>query len=276
MPDELTAPPPVQPDFHKPSTYNSRGANLLKAKITQTKRISVALETNGRGFIGFIVQLPGAFVRGKTEDEALSKVDSEVKAYTKWLGAEIPVDYDVHVSQRHSCALTVEDADSEILLDEDKPAMNDREFREFRDLTTYSGETFFALYSGAELRNWVDDSKIRKTFYGETPRTILEIVEHVNGTQYYYLSRVGLKPRERTRDFLQTRRNCLSYLQELFEEQGNDQIFQVDNEKWTLRKVLRRFVWHDRIHAKAIVRMMQKQKRLGLIADFRDPFHFTA
>lgn len=29
-------------------------------------------------------------------------------------------------------------------------------------------------------------------------------------------------------------------------------------EKWSLRKVLRRFIWHDRIHAKAMYRMAVK------------------
>jgi hypothetical protein len=48
----------------------------------------------------------------------------------------------------------------------------------------------------------------------------------------------------------------------------------MDDEEWTVRKILRRFVWHDRIHGKAIVRIMQKQKQLGLIAGFEDPFHF--
>jgi len=245
-----------------------------KSDIARARRISVALETNGRGFIGFIVQLQGAYVRGKTEEEALSKVDSEVGLYAKWLGAEPPVHYDIHVSQRHTCTLTVEDADSEILLDDDKSPVSDHAFKEFCDLATYSGETFYALYRNAELENWVDERRIRKTFYGETPKTIREILEHVNGTQYYYLSRANLTLKERTRDFLQSRRNCLVVLRDLFQEQHDDQLFRVDNEEWTLRKILRRFVWHDRIHGKAIVRIMQKQKQLGLIGGFEDPFHF--
>ena len=245
-----------------------------EADITGTRRISVAFETNGRGFIGFIVQLPGAYVRGKTEEEALSKVDSEVQSYAKWLGVEPPVRYRALVSQRHTCALTVEDADSEILLEEDKSPTSDHEFMELHDLVSYSGETFHALFRSAELENWVDEGRIRKTFYGEAPRTIREIFDHVNGTQYYYLSRAKLRPKERVGDFLQTRQNCLYSLRELFEQQCNDQVFQVDNEEWTLMKILRRFIWHDRIHGKAIVRIMRKQKELGLIVDFQDPFHF--
>ncbi len=246
-----------------------------KGDIADVKRISVALETNGRGFIGFIAQLPGAYVRGKNEEEALSKVDGEVRSYARWLAVEAPVDYDICVSQRHHCSLMVEDADSEILLDGDRSAMNDHEFKELHELATYSGETIYRLYKNAELRDWVDESRVRKTFYGETPKTIQEIFGHVNGTQYYYLSRADLMSRERTSDFLQARHDCLSRLQEFFEQQDNDRIFHVDNEEWTLRKVLRRFVWHDRIHAKSIVRIMKKQKQLGLVVGFEDPFRFV-
>lgn len=256
------------------TTQGRTDLQKTKADITGTKRISVAFETNGKGFIGFIVQLPGAYVRGKTEEEALSKVGSEVQSYAKWLGVGPPVRYEVLVSQRHPCALTVEDADSEILLEEDKSPMNDRKFMELHDLVSYSAETFHALFRSAELENWVDEGRIRKTFYGDVPKTIREIFDHVNGTQYYYLSRANLRPKEQVGDFLQTRQNCLNSIRELYEQQRNDQVFQVDNEEWTLMKILRRFIWHDRIHGKAIVRIMRKQKQLGLIIDFEDPFHF--
>jgi hypothetical protein len=245
-----------------------------KAAMSRAKQISVALETNGKGFIGFIVQLPGAFVRGKTEEEALSKVEREVRSYVRWIDVEPPDRYEVNVSQRHLCTLTVEDADSEILLDEDKSPSTDDRFIELCDLVSYSGETFYSLFRSAELKDWVDQSRVRRTFYGEMPKTIREIFDHVNGTQYYYLSRAEPKARERIKDFLLTRQNCLSALSELFDQKRNYQLFQVDNEEWTLMKILRRFIWHDRIHGKAIVRVMRKQKQLGLITGFDDPFHF--
>ena len=50
--------------------------------------LSIAFETNGRGYLGFICELPGAFVRGQTLEEALAKVEREVKRYQKWLGNE--------------------------------------------------------------------------------------------------------------------------------------------------------------------------------------------
>lgn len=40
------------------------------------KSVAIALETNGIGYLGFLSEFPGAFVRGKTIDEALSKSTS--------------------------------------------------------------------------------------------------------------------------------------------------------------------------------------------------------
>ena len=54
----------------------------------------------------------------------------------------------------------------------------------------------------------------------------------------------------------------------------NSLVFDVDNELWTLKKVLRRFVWHDRIHGKAMTRILEKQKQLGIIDTYEDAFCF--
>lgn len=37
------------------------------------------------------------------------------------------------------------------------------------------------------------------------------------------------------------------------------------DEEWSLRKVLRRFIWHDRIHAKAMYRMAVKTFGKGTV-----------
>jgi hypothetical protein len=235
--------------------------------------ISVALETNGRGFVGFLVELPGAFVRGRTEVEALSKVHGEARSYLDWLGTPgLPLG-EVRVVERHTCSLTVEDADSEIILTADLGAMNRGGFDSLSSVVRRSGETFVSLYESSRLRNWVDRRHARRTFYGETPRTIREVFDHVQATQYYYLSRVRADV-ESGLSFMGTRESGLERLGELFRADGNSKVSRVDGEQWTLKKVLRRFIWHDRIHGKAITRILTKQKELGLIESYEDPFRF--
>jgi len=124
------------------------------------------------------------------------------------------------------------------------------------------------------MKDWVDPARNRTTFYGQAPRTIGEIFDHVRRTQRYYLSRTGLQlATGKPDDFLAMRKYCTRQLREYFSRSGNSTIFAIDNEQWTLKKILR-FIWHDRIHGKAIVHTLQKQKDLGLINNYEDPFYF--
>lgn len=237
-------------------------------------RVSVALETNGKGFIGYVEELPGAYVRGATEDEALSKVPSEVEAYLRWLQVKRGGGFETFVTQRHVSSLAVEDADNEILLDVDRQGMLEEESDHLIHLVECSGETFLRTYSAAKLKDWVDTERIRRTFYGERPCSIQSIFDHVNGTQYYYLSRMNIPFDDTERDFAKVRRLCVRRLMEVHETGGSGQVRHIDDEYWTLKKVLRRFIWHDRIHGKAIVRILERQRRSGLIAGYEDPFRF--
>src|SRR5437899_4664222 len=237
--------------------------------------LSIAMETNGRGFIGFIVELPGAFVRGPGENEAFAKVPVEAQSYLRWLGTDEHTSFNPQVVQRHSCSLMVEDADCEILLDSDKAFIHESEWRQLIDLAKYSGKTFCELFDSVKQRDWVDEARIRKTFYGSNKKTIQEIFDHVKRTQYYYLSRTGVSFTEDEHEpLMNIRDSCLGKLSGLFSEHGNSKVYDVANERWTLKKVLRRFIWHDRIHGKAITRILEKQRQFGLIEDYQDIFLF--
>jgi len=234
---------------------------------------SVALETNGKGFVGFVVELPGAFVRGRSESEILSKVGLEAKSYLDWLGIQRASLGRGHVVERHFCQLTVEDADSEILLAADRGPVNEEEFDRLSEIVLLSGRTFTSLYDQCQLKNWVDTARIRRTFYGENPASIQAIFNHVDSTQRYYLSRVGLDVAQ-GQSFLDMRSLGLEKIGELHRRKNNSVVYQVEDESWTVKKVMRRFVWHDRIHGKAITRILAKQKGLGLIREYEDSFHF--
>jgi hypothetical protein len=253
----------------KASENSSSGTRVL-----DVNPVSVALETKRKGYIGFLVELPGAYVRGRTEEAALSKVDSEVRSYLRWVGTPPRKSkYRSVVVQRHRGSLMVEDADTDILLEHDKAKLDEAEFAALEKLALRSGETLSTLCDRSELPDWIDPRKARKTFYGKCPASIRETLDHVNGTQYYYLSRMRI-PEDRAGAvrFADGRRACLARIAETYRRDGNARLCEVDGEAWTLKKVLRRFIWHDRIHAKAIVRITQEQKRLGLIGPFSDPF----
>jgi hypothetical protein len=169
----------------------------------------------------------------------------------------------------------VEDADGEILLDADRGTVSEEEFRALAELSRRSATTFKSLYDSSVLNDWVDRSRARKTFYGECPKTIQEVFDHVNATQNYYFSRARLLPSKEEKAFLARRELYTSRIERLFQSQRNSRVYDVDNELWTLKKILRRFVWHDRIHGKAITRILARQKQLGLIECYENPFRFA-
>lgn len=244
--------------------------------LASADHLSLAMETNGRGFHGFIVELPGAFVRGPSEEEAVSKAHGEAMSYLGWLGQERAQFSKVRIVQTHQCRLMVEDADCEILLADDKQEMSDREFRHLAMLAKYSGVTFNTLFDSAKLKDWVDEARIRTTFYGQNKRTIREIFDHVKQTHRYYISRTGLSLNEnRAEPFMGMRELSLETLTSLFRKNENSKIYTLYGEDWTLKKVLRRFIWHDRIHGKAIVRILEKQRQLRLVDSYEDPFKFN-
>jgi hypothetical protein len=235
----------------------------------------VALETNGKGFHGFIVELPGAFVRGAKEEEALSKAQHEAASYLAWLGRELKQLPKAHIVQTHRSNLMIEDADCEILLDADRGPMSGQKFQPLVELATHSGVSLTKLYDRTHLKDWVDESRIRKTFYGQNKKTIKEIFDHVKRTQYYYLSRTGIAfSEDEALPFMEIRESSLDSLALLFSKEGNSKIYDAEHEKWTLKKILRRLVWHDRIHGKAITRILEKQRQLGIIDRYEDPFRF--
>ncbi len=167
----------------------------------------------------------------------------------------------------------VPDADCEILLESDRGNIEGEEFLDLVKLVRNSGKTLVALYSQSQLKNWIEQTRIRTTFYGENPKTIQEIFDHVNGTQYYYLSRTQIPFDQDENDFIRRREFCLGKIAELYKKAGN-LMWEEDNEFWTLKKTLRRFVWHDRIHGKAITRILESQRRLNLIDRYDDTFLF--
>ena len=93
----------------------------------------------------------------------------------------------------------------------------------------------------------------RETLYGKIPSTAEEMYNHCMNITEYYFGEIGVEA-ENGPDILSCRAKGFAELekQENFLE---NKVFDGSyGEEWSLRKVLRRFIWHDRIHAKAMYR----------------------
>lgn len=99
--------------------------------------------------------------------------------------------------------------------------------------------------------------KPRKTFYGDVPLTAGEMYEHTKNVNAYYFGEIEV-PAENEPDLYSCRVQAFKRLEQQ-PDFLNGKVYDGSyGEQWSLRKVCRRFLWHDRIHAKAMYRMAVK------------------
>ncbi|MBR1583917.1 MAG: hypothetical protein IJ662_00065 [Clostridia bacterium] len=216
-------------------------------------KIRCVWEHNGSDSILYADNYIGAFTRGASQEEAVLKMSEEIRRFQLWKG-EAPIDEcDVEIVQEKESDLQVRDADSDVLFRTEEMPLSAEEYRYLKSVAMKSAEDFHALYTSFPDKN-KSANPVRKTFYGAAPRTAEEMYQHTKNVNAYYFSEIGVDVdnegtiascRARGFDALETVPDFLS----LKAVAGSY------DELWSVRKVLRRFIWHDRIHAKAMYKM---------------------
>jgi len=218
----------------------------------------IIYETNGKGFLGWLVDLPGAYIRGRTVEEARSKIGQEIKAYESWLGIETDCAKE-YTESIQECKLHVEDADTDILFDTELADFEaPKDFEDWCTLISISGTKADNIYKCCQYKDYVDPHMVRKTFYGDVYSTINRQFAHIIQVQNYYLAQIGTGIKIGN-DLVSSRRDFVEKLKEKYLKEGN-RLYQNEEEDWTTKKIVRRIIWHDRIHAKAIERIEQRRK----------------
>lgn len=220
--------------------------------------VNIVYETNGIGFLGWITDFPGAYIRGKTLEDARGKIDKEINAYNQWLEIENTIDMQIY-EHIMKCNLHVEDADSNIILDSELQGFDTKEdFKFWCKNILISGEKAELIYKKTKYKSIVDPTMEMPTFYGKVYCTIDEQYRHIVNVQNYYLNQIDTEMNIKN-DLQMDRMEFIEKLQEKYRKEGN-RLYRYDDEKWNVKKIIRRIIWHDRIHIKAIERM---EKRLG-------------
>lgn len=219
-------------------------------------KIECVWEHNGDDTLLYAANLPGAYSRGPSRQEAAKKLSAEVRSYLRWADVCIPETLDLEIVQDAPCTLQVRDADSDVLFDEEKAPLTLAQYHELKALALKSAADFLALYEAIPDKGR-SDLPMRQTFYGPVPRTAEEMYRHTKNVNAYYFGEIGVEA-DNTGTILDCRRKGFETLEAMPDFLENPVIEGSYGESWTLRKVLRRFIWHDRIHAKAMCRMAVK------------------
>ncbi len=221
--------------------------------------INCVWEHNGNDSMLYASNFIGAFSRGESREIALSKMEDEIKAYLRWKNGNIPGFLEISVNQEWQSKLDICDADTDVIFDQEKLPLTVQEYEELKCLALKSASDFLALYESVPDKHTsvIPKTPTKITFLGPRPRTAFEMYVHTKEVNRYYFGEIGVSA-----DNEGTIYECRKRGFELLEAQENflnkETIVGSYNEEWSLRKVLRRFIWHDRIHGKAMYRMAVK------------------
>ena len=232
-------------------------------------KITCVLEHNGNDSLLYAVEYVGAYTRGENEKIALSKMKGEIEAYARWSGEPAPESVEPVIIMSISSTLDIRDADSDVILESEREVLTADEYKRLKTLALKSAEDFLALYESIPDKNAVTTPP-RNTFYGQVPRSAQEMYEHTKRVNEYYFSEIGVNA-DNAGNIVECRKRGFETVESMPDFLQNKTMYGSYGEEWSLRKVLRRFIWHDRIHAKAMYKLARKQ--FGGTFVF-DPFHF--
>lgn len=218
----------------------------------------------------YAVDLPGAFTRGESLSVAIAKMPAEIKAYLAWKGDPIPNLIEIVIAEEKESELDIRDADSDAMFDREKAPLTREEYEALKSLALRSAKDFLALYESIPNKD-AGLSPLRKTFYGQVPHTAREMYAHTKSVNAYYFGEIGVET-DNEGDINTCRKRGFEALEAQPDFLHLPVIEGSYGEYWSLRKMFRRFIWHDRIHARA---MWRGACRLFEVNGIGNPFHFA-
>ena len=148
--------------------------------------------------------------------------------------------------------LNTEDADSDVIFDTERQPLSLEEYERQKALALKSARDFQRLYDSVPDKS-IELVQRRTAFYGKVPQTAEEMYAHTMNVNSYYFGEAGIDA-ENGPDILSCREKGFAALERQPDFLKNSVRIGSYDEEWSLYKVLRRFIWHDRIHAKAMYR----------------------
>ena len=232
--------------------------------------INCLWEHNGNDTLLYAVDYIGAYTRGATLAEAVSKMPREIASYLQWRGESAPEHCEMVIIQEKASDLQIRDADSNAIFDCEKSPLTREEYESLKFLALRSAKDFLTLYESIPDKD-AGLSPLRKTFYGQIPHTAREMYEHTKNVNAYYFGEIGVDAKN-DGDIYECRKRGFDALEAEPDFLQKPVIEGSYGEYWSLRKMLRRFIWHDRIHARA---MWRGACRVFGVNEIENPFRFV-
>lgn len=216
-------------------------------------KINCFWEHNGEDTLLYATDFIGAYARGESLEAAKAKLPREIRSYRRWLGEDSTERAEIVILEEKASALAIRDADSDAIFSAEREPLSRTEYERLKALALRSAANFHTVYAAIPDKSAVA-APPRKTFYGQVPRSAEEMYAHTKSVNAYYFAEIGVDA-DNEGDILSCRERGFEALEAKPNFLQNAVVEGSYGELWSLRKLLRRFLWHDRIHAKAMCRM---------------------
>jgi predicted RNase H-like HicB family nuclease/uncharacterized damage-inducible protein DinB len=233
---------------------------------------SVNLEHGKQWWYAHVAELPGCFTRGDSREAVLADLEEATAKHLTFLRV-----HGRHRKDELSGFAVIEEVEdipelgesggAVALFASDKSPISAREFDLFLRLMQWNREELLALVQPVP-----EDVRNARAVPGK--RTLNETLRHITNAEEWYISRLSRVSQKDYEDYVRnlrrghgtqtilerlvtTRRGAVHTLEKLF-ARGKPGVFtrtaytSHPEEKWTFRKVLRRFVEHEREHIETI------------------------
>lgn len=227
-------------------------------------RYSVTLERGtDSGYMAWVHELPGCFARGATREEVESKIRPAIAEFLSWTGSggqgADAVEFSI-VAEVGSVT-EARNADSEVLLEPDRAALTPQDWATIeRWLRLSRREVLRALRMTGEADM---DRKPEGS-----PRSIRGHFVHVGFVEFMYMAwTFDLHSKEGIAAFLRWTRRLATARMRTLARSYQSAVTQADwsgaprPEPWTPRKAARRLLWHERLHLRAIRRLLARSTK---------------
>ncbi len=227
--------------------------------------VYVEVRRDGRA-MAHAYTLPGCISKGKSMEEALAGIGKEIGLYYSWLKShKVPLKEteEWELIEAKEGIAPFESGDAAELFTPDLEPPEDEEVEEYLRRMSFSRQDLLSLVT--PLR----EEELKCTREG-TSRTIEAILYHVARAEEWYISRLGpISELHQFASFQGTVFNYLAAVRRMAVKRLSalspleratvyrlPEFTQHPEEPWTMRKVLRRFLEHEREHTQNIVRLL--------------------
>jgi predicted RNase H-like HicB family nuclease len=223
-------------------------------------------EMEGR-WIAYVASLPGCFASADTFSAALALAPQAIADYLAWLHghgeAIAPHELATEMGELHRAWNSGPDYEVNAFFATDRAPLTSSEITRALRLLAWTRVDLLAAIEGISADDLVHEV--------EPGWSIRRILQHIGGSEWWYLDRLGLAfPKAEVPEdpFVRLERVRAHFRSVLPSLAGVDKLAAPEMELWSPRKMLRRALWHERDHTAHI---RQFRRRLASVTPPHSP-----